>query len=105
METPIKSVLSILNRELKLANKLESQAILSQIIVEVKTNIVPEENKNMEEMFDTGFSMGCDYALNDRGNMTGKEWLLRKNSEKIIHCEICDSEVLPNCEYYNCPNN
>jgi hypothetical protein len=107
METPIKSVLSILNRELKLATKLESQAILSQIIVEIKTNLIPFEKQKMAEMFDSGFSMGCDYALNDNfDNISGDEYLNIKNkSNKIITCEICDSEVIPNCKYEDCPYN
>lgn len=105
MKTPIKKALSILNRELKLAKSVESKAILSEIILEVESNLIKAENDIMATMFDYGFSHGCDYALNDKGNISGKEWLLQKESSKVILCEICDSEVIPDCEYKDCPNN
>jgi hypothetical protein len=104
MSYPTKRILSILNRELVLSMNAETKAVLSDIINQVKTNIVPLENEKMAELFDTGFSMGCDYALNDRGNISGKEWIAKQKSKQVILCEICDSEVIPNCEYEDCPN-
>ena len=102
MKTPIKKVLSILKRELTLCNGIESKAILSELILEIESNLINYENDIMAEMFDSGFSMGCDYALNDKENITGKKWLEQQN--KIILCEICDSEVIPICDYEECPN-
>jgi hypothetical protein len=102
MLTPIKRTLNILNRELLLCKNLETKAVISEIIVQVKTNLIPFEKEKMAEMFDSGFSIGCDYALNDQGNISGKEFIEKQNS-KVITCEICDLEVIPDCGYLECP--
>jgi hypothetical protein len=103
MKTPIKRVLNILNRELKLANSTEAKAILSSTILEVQTNLITFENEVMSSVFDSGFSLGSDAILNDKSNLTGREWI-EKNQNNLILCEICDSEIIPNCEYEDCPN-
>ena len=103
MKTPIKRVLNILNRELKLANSTEAKAILSSTILEVQTNLITFENEVMSSVFDSGFSLGSDAILNDKSNITGREWI-EKNQNNLILCEICDSEIIPNCEYEDCPN-
>lgn len=107
MLSPIERTLNILNRELLLCNNLETKAVISEIIVKVKTNLLPFEKQNMAEMFDSGFSMGCDYALNDNfDNISGEEYInIKKKSNQIITCEICDSEVIANCKYEDCPYN
>ena len=103
MKSPIKRVLNILNRELKLANSTEAKAILSSTILEVQTNLITFENEVMSSVFDSGFSLGSDAILNDKSNITGREWI-EKNQNNLILCEICDSEIIPNCEYEDCPN-
>ncbi len=104
MTTPIKRVLNILNRELKLANTTESKAILSATIIEIESNLLHFENEIMSDIFDSGFSLGSDAVLNDKGNITGREWLRNQSNTKNILCEICDSEIIPECEYVECPN-
>jgi len=103
MKTPINRVLNILNRELKLANSTEAKAILSSTILEVQPNLIIFENEVMSSVFDSGFSLGSDAILNDKSNITGREWI-EKNQNNLILCEICDSEIIPNCEYEDCPN-
>ena len=103
MKSPIKRVLNILNRELKLANSTEAKAILSSTILEVQKNLITFENEVMSSVFDSGFSLGSDAILNDKSNITGREWM-EKNQNNLILCEICDSEIIPNCEYEDCPN-
>ena len=103
MKSPIKRVLNILNRELKLANSTEAKAILSSTILEVQTNLITFENEVMSSVFDSGFSLGSDAILNDKSNITGREWI-EKNQNNLILCEMCDSEIITNCEYEDCPN-
>lgn len=103
MRTPIKRVLNILNRELKISNSNDTKSVLSKMLVEIETNIVPLENATMSDIFDTGFSLGSDAVLNDKPNINGVEWVKNYIDDKIILCEICDSEIIPECEYSDCP--
>lgn len=104
MQTPISKVLKILRRELELSKSIESKAILSATIVEIESNLIAYETQIMSDVFDSGFSLGADSVLNDKPNISGNEWIANRVNDKKIICEICDSEIIPECEYSDCPN-